>query len=280
MTSIVPPVITWASPCFHLPQTTTDSTQDYQFVPNAQKARNLLHACGIPYQCCQQPNIRPRPILTDLGITYRRIPINSIGKDVYCDNRVFLDAVQSIFKDKALPTSPADNAYEALGYRAFWIALPLIPAGLITPEVARDREDLFAIVGRADFGELRPNALAEFRSLLDMLEGGSLIPGPWINGSKCSVADIHAVWVIKWVFQTLGIGSEPGFEREEFPNVYAWIEGLPTHNEQNEAEKIGAEEAVKKLWGSEYAAAEIGVDPGDATGLQYGTVVNVATNDE
>ena len=144
--------------------------------------------------------MRPRPALTDMGITYRRIPVNSIGKDVYCDNRVFLDAVQSIFADKALPTCPADHAYEALGYRSFWISLPLIPVSMITPEVAKDREDLFTIFSRPDFGDLRPNALAEFRSLLDMLENdGFMVPGPWIGGSKCSVADIHAIWIVKWV---------------------------------------------------------------------------------
>jgi len=249
-------------------------------VPNAQNSRNLLHACGIPYQCCEQPFIRPRSSLTDLGITYRRIPVNSIGKDVYCDNRVFLDAVQSIFADKALPTCPADHAYEALGYRAFWISLPLIPASLITPETLKDREDLFSVFGRPDYVDLRPNSLAEFKSVLDMLENECLVPGPWINGPKCSVADIHTIWIVKWAFQTVEICSELGFSRDDFPKVYKWIEGLPTHNEQNDAKKISPEEAREKLLNSEYAAAEIGVDPKDATGLQYGMVVNVATNDE
>ena len=264
MTSLTPPVITW----------------DYQFAPNAQKSRNLLHACGIPYQCCEQPFVQPRPILTDLGITYRRIPVNSIGKDVYCDNSIFLDAVQSIFADKALPTSPADHAYEALGYRSFWIALPLVPASLITPEMAKEREDLFSVFSRPDFADLRPNALAEFRSLLDILENECLAPGPWIGGSSCSVADIHAIWIVKWAFQTLELGSEPGFSKEDFPKIYKWIEALPMHNEENHAEKINPEEAKEKILNSEYAAVEIGVDPEDATGLKNGMIVNVATNDE
>ena len=224
--------------------------------------------------------MQPRPILTDLGITYRRIPVNSIGKDVYCDNRIFLDAVHSIFPDKALPTSPSDHAYEALGYRSFWIALPLVPAKLITPEMAKEREDLFTVFSRPDFAELRPNALAEFRSLLDILETEMLVPGPWIGGEKCGVADIHAIWMVKWAFQTIGLGEEPGFKKEDFPKVYAWIGGLPTHDEGGEAEKIAPEKAKEKLLGSEYAAVEIGVDSEDATGLKSGTMVNVSTNDE
>ena len=218
--------------------------------------------------------------MTDLGITYRRIPVNSIGKDVYCDNRIFLDAVQSIFPDKALPTSPSDYAYESLGYRSFWIALPLVPAQLITPEMAKEREDLFSIFSRSDFAELRPNALAEFRSLLDVLESEMLVPGPWIGGERCSVADIHAIWIVKWAFQTLNLGDEVGFKKEDFPRVYTWIEGLPTHDENGEAQKISAEEAKEKLLNSEYAAVEIGVDTEDATGLKSGMIVNVATNDE
>lgn len=264
MATIAPPVITW----------------DYQFAPNAQKARNLLHACRIPYQCCEQPFVQPRPILTDLGITYRRIPVNSIGKDIYCDNRIFLDAVQSIFAEKALPTSSADHAYEAMGYRSFWIALPLVPASLITPEMAKEREDLFSVFSRSDFTELRPNALAEFRSLLDMLENDCLVPGPWIGGSTCSVADVHAIWVVKWAFQTLDLGSESGFSKDDFPKVHSWIEALPTHNEENHAKKIGPEDAKEKILNSEYAAVEIGIDPDDPTGLTNGMLVNVATNDE
>lgn len=254
--------------------------QDYQFAPNAQKARNLLNACKIPFECCEQPFVQPRPILTDLGITYRRVPVNSIGKDVYCDNRAFCDAVQHIFRDQALPTTPSDHAYEAMGYRSFWIALPIVPAKLITPEVAKERQDLFAVFSRPDFADLRPNGLAEFKSLLDMLENEILVPGPWINGSECSMADIHAMWIVKWAFQTLGIGEEPGFSNKSFPKVYKWIEGLPTHDAEHDAPKISAEDAKKKILSSPYAAPEIGVDPEDPTGLLHGTKVDVNTNDE
>jgi len=236
-------------------------------VPNAQKSRNLLYACGIPYQRSERLFVRLRNNLTDLGITYRRIPVNSIGKDVYCDTRVFLDAIQSIFADKALPTCLADNAYEALGYRTFWISLPLIPASLITPGTLGDREDLFSVFGRPDCVDLRPNSLAEFKFVLDMLENECLVLGQCINGPECSVADFHTIWIVKWAFQTVEICSEPGFSRDDFPTVYMWIEGLPTHNEQNDTKKISPEEAQEKLLNSDYAAAEISVDPRDATGL-------------
>ena len=74
---------------------------DYQFAPNAQKARTLLTMCGIPFQVVEQPFVMPRPILSDLDITYRRIPVNAIGRDFYLDNRIFMQAVQSAFPEKA-----------------------------------------------------------------------------------------------------------------------------------------------------------------------------------
>lgn len=82
------------------------------------------------------------------------MPVNSINKDFYCDNRIFLDAIQRIFPAHALKTSSADAAWEAFGYRAFWVAMPIIPTALVTEEVRRNREDLFRLVGRGDLGAL------------------------------------------------------------------------------------------------------------------------------
>ena len=86
---------------------------DYQFAPNAQKARNLLNVMGVPFTCCEQPFVLPRPDLTDIGITYRRVPVVAIGKDLFCDNRPLVENALRIWKDKAIPTSPADHAYES-----------------------------------------------------------------------------------------------------------------------------------------------------------------------
>jgi len=255
---------------------------DYQFAPNGQKARNLLSATGIAYSICEQPIVKPRPILLQLGITYRRIPVCSIGKDVYCDAGSFVAAVQDIFKDKALPTGPADHAFEAWGYRSFRIALTLVDANLITKPMQDDRRELFGgLFDREDYATLRPSGLAEMRDLLDTVENQFIGQGgPWINGEKVGVADIHAIWCVKWVLQMLGVDKEPGFSRDDFPKVYRWIEGLPAHTPENEAPKLGADEATEKLLASEYAAEDIGVDPNDPTGLKAGADVVVEANDD
>lgn len=111
------------------------------FSPYGQKTRLLLTAAGKPFQRCDQPPVLPRPTLETLGITYRRIPVLAIGKDVFCDTSIIVDAVQSLFGP--LPQSPADKAYEAFGNTTFWSVLSLVPKAALTPEFIKDRETIF-----------------------------------------------------------------------------------------------------------------------------------------
>lgn len=67
----------------------------------------------------------PRPALAALGITYRRVPVLSIGKDVFCDTIAFMDAMQELLGSKGARTSPFDRAFEAWGYVSF-SHLPLV----------------------------------------------------------------------------------------------------------------------------------------------------------
>jgi glutathione S-transferase len=256
-------------------------TFDYQFAPNAQKARNLLNVAGIPFSCCEQPFVLPRPDTAALGITYRRVPINAIGKDIYCDNRPFLEAVQKIFKDKALPATPADHAYESFGYRTFWTCLQLVPLNLVTKDLHNDRKVLFTIFGREDYGDIRQSALGELKQWLDIVEHDFLSHGKqFIAGDKPGAADVHAVWMLKWALETVECGKEPGFGREDFPKVWNWIDGFPKHTPENDAPKIQAKDAHERILSSDYAAEDIGVDSKDPMALQKGAKVVVETNDE
>jgi glutathione S-transferase len=256
-------------------------TFDYQFAPNAQKTRNMLNAMKIPFSCAEQPFVLPRPILTDLGVTYRRVPVTAIGKDLYCDNRPFVEGVQKIFKDKALPTSPADHAFESMGYRTFWTCLQLVNPSLVSKDLARDRAALFSIFSRDDYGTLRQSALGELKQWLDIVENDFLSHGkPWIAGDRCGVADIHAIWMLKWNLQTCEVEKEPGFGPDDFPRVHRWINGLPNHTPENDAPKLTPEDAHKRVLEAEYAAEEIGVAENDPLGLKKGQDVVVETNDE
>ncbi|KAK5731290.1 hypothetical protein LTR15_001229 [Elasticomyces elasticus] len=266
----LPPIIAW----------------DYQFAPNAQKSRNYLYATKIPFKICEQPFLIPRPDLLDLGITYRRIPVLSIGKDVFCDNASFLDAMQDLLeqegKGKALKSGKSDRAYEAWGYRSFWVALATVPKELVTEGLGKDRKEMFPVFARPDFASLRQNGLSELRSMLDTAENEFLSEsqGPFIDGAECGMADIHAIWMIKWALHTIGVAKEPGFDRKAFPKVHAWCDALPVHDDSvQEGQMISKDEATKQILGSEYACPKITVDSTDPLGLKVGEQVSIEMTD-
>lgn len=170
-------------------------------------------------------SVIPRPILRNIGITYRRVPVLSIGKDVFPDNASFIDAMQSLLEKSGggLKRRIDDRAYEAWGYRSFWVALPCVPLDLNSKQLQNDRKDLFPLFGRPDYARLQTNAASEVRSLMETVEHEFLKDGePWIAGKDCGLADIHAMWMIKWALKTLQLEKSPGLEKERFPKVYAW----------------------------------------------------------
>lgn len=256
-----------------------------QFAPNAQKARNLLNHVGLPYRSVTQPFFIPRDDLHDLGITYRRVPVCCIGKDVFCDNRVFMDAVFEAFPDESGQLQKTrgrdESAWEMWGYRTFWACLALVPKDLNSKQLQQDRSSLFSVFGQENYEELRPSALAEFRRLMDIVENEFLGDGrKFVGGEELGVADLHAMWMMKWALQTMGVSDEEGLGKEDFPRVYQWIAGIPKHDEEGAPETLSHDEAKRRLLAAEYAVKEIDIDERDPTRLKAGQQVSVGNSDE
>lgn len=76
-----------------------------------------------------------------LGITYRRVPVLAMGKDVYCDTSAIIAAIQHQFQ--MVRTGPADRAYEAFASQFFENVLRAVPAKFMNPSFKRDRETIF-----------------------------------------------------------------------------------------------------------------------------------------
>jgi hypothetical protein len=76
-----------------------------------------------------------------LGITYRRVPVLSIGKDVFPDNASFLEAMQMLLEKegKALREGPWDKACEAWGYVSDFVSLRLVKIASKFREQDRNR---------------------------------------------------------------------------------------------------------------------------------------------
>ena len=82
------------------------------FSPYGQKTKLLLTAAGVNFQRCDQPLVLPRKDLEALGITYRRIPVFAIGKDVYCDSSLIFDVILNNLTKKDVQRTNADPAWE------------------------------------------------------------------------------------------------------------------------------------------------------------------------
>ncbi|OMP86700.1 hypothetical protein BK809_0000103 [Diplodia seriata] len=188
--------------------------------------RYLLHLSDVKFQRVDQPVVLPRPDLQALGITYRRMPVLAMGKDVFCDTAAMVNVVQRKFhKVKA---GAADKAFEAFATHFFEQVIPAVPAKFSNPSFRRDRETIFR---RPDLESLRPSALGGVVSLLAVIENEFLgHGGNYLGGEQPSVADVYVAPLVRWALQSIGLGDEPGMSKEDFPRVHSWqVINLRTH---------------------------------------------------
>ncbi|KAJ4417236.1 hypothetical protein N0V82_006269 [Gnomoniopsis sp. IMI 355080] len=212
----------------------------YQFSPFAKRIAWYLQLRGIPYKACEQPPVMPRPDVASLGIQYRRIPICSIGRDVYLDTRLILAKLETL--PTTLPKLGAASGSEQAALERtlssltvtggpFVWAVTLLPPQMpvFKDEVwIKDRTGFFPGAGKitAPSPEARAEAVANMRGFVGMLETTVFADGrEWIlNTQSPSLADIEAVWPLHWVSKIPGALTKDQLSGKQFPRVFAWIE--------------------------------------------------------
>ncbi|EGO60731.1 hypothetical protein NEUTE1DRAFT_144095 [Neurospora tetrasperma FGSC 2508] len=248
----------------------------YPFSPYAKRIVWYLHLRGIPYTQCLQPMILPRPDLSSLlGIKYRRIPLLSIGRDVYLDTRLILSKLEDLDLHSLNPKLSAAPGTDALALqsllshysidgglfsRAAQLLFSLDNPLLRDPQFLADRAEFVAGGGgnappskfsREEMAALGPEALADLRDYCQMLETTVLADGrDWIlkntdDNNKPGLADIEAVFVLHWVMSLPGALPKEQFNDDKFPRVWKWVErfrvavGETTPTQQTAAQKKG-----------------------------------------
>lgn len=174
--------------------------------PWASKVVNYLALRGLPYTECHQPITMPRPILADLGIKYRRIPVVSIGKDIYCDTLLIIQKLESIFPTEGHRTISAQTVNEKVLEKLLekWTdavvfgkaadCIPLDHPLVQDPKFIKDRTELWGEDwNKSEREKKRPEGLVNMREFFDFLENTVLSDGrEWVLGGKdITVADIH-----------------------------------------------------------------------------------------
>ncbi|KAL6856514.1 hypothetical protein J3F83DRAFT_718317 [Trichoderma novae-zelandiae] len=274
----------------------------YGVSPFARRAVWYLALRGIPYNQCLQPGMLPRPDVARLGISYRRIPILSIGRDIYLDTRLQLPKLEAMYPE--LPrlgaSAPDQKGIERL-FSAFIIdggifqqGVKLLPTDLPflkDPRYFKDRGDFMgAELSVEGMKKVRPEALGEIAAAFEMMETTFLADGrEWIlKTEKPGLADIEAVWVFHWLSGIPGALPKERFSADKFPRVYAWIgrfqEAVTAAKKRVAKPKtLDGEEAARVIEGSSWNEEEGTVDEDDplvvAEGLKKGGMVTISPTD-
>ncbi|PNS17993.1 2,3-bisphosphoglycerate-dependent phosphoglycerate mutase [Sphaceloma murrayae] len=264
----------------------------YPFSPYARRIIWYLALRNIPYAQSLQPPYLPRPTLTDLGVSYRRIPLLSIGSDIYCDTRLILSTLDRLFP--ASPSHPALSSPSTAGTAAllssftidggvFARSAQLIPPQLPLlndPKFTRDREDF---MGRSWAKEniirQRPEAIVHMRSIWDLYETLLADGRDWVGGTEgVTLADIDGAWPLVWLRELKTLDDDM-FGTSVYPRTHAWIkrfEGVIKVAMDRGAKvvKVKDGEIFDAVVGSGRAVARTKVES-DPTGLREGQDVMV-----
>ena len=244
----------------------------YDASPFTLKIRMALRLKQIPYYFVPVSVTMPRPWLRNtLGLTYRKIPVLSIGKEVYCDTSLIGEALEMFFPPVEgwgalypLVKGGQSRAYRSLmrGLSQFWTDRPLfnavtglIPAAAWRGSFGRDRE---AFVGHTiDADKMAANFPATWSSLdlhLSWLEPALSHQDGWIfNTSQPGLADISLFSQLKWSrevvqgsytadlvggdaaatdYETTVAGFDRVFNPRRYPGVFTWFRMMERYFEE------------------------------------------------
>jgi hypothetical protein len=198
----------------------------------------------------------PRPDLALLGVSYRRIPVMAIGRDIYCDTRIQLAALDKLFPPtekhpSITPIGPEATALRTL-FEKYMVDGGLFAQGsrLMPPELPMLKDPKFQkdrkeFSGRSfspeEMKKGRPEALTHVRNGFVVLEESILADGrEWVLGAKGpTLADIEgrkltlrkgerlmspAIWLFHWISRLPGALDSDVISPKIFPKTYAWIE--------------------------------------------------------
>jgi len=272
----------------------------YRFSPFARRIVWYLQLRGIPYIECLQPVYLPRPNIVSIGTKYRRIPILSIGRDIYNDTRLILRKLEQLFPSPQYPSiSSSSGDHKAIEFLLehwavdeglFKYAAALIPTNmplLKDPKFTKDREQFSGSSwSKENVERARPAALIEMLNAFHTLEGGFLADGrEWIlNTDAPTMADIEAVWPFHWAKGMPGALPEGLIDANIFPKTYAWIQRFDkaakaAEKKYGKPKAVKGDEAKKLIEGAAFAEKEGDVEERDPSKLKKGTEVEVWPTD-
>jgi glutathione S-transferase len=204
----------------------------------------------------------PRPLLLEtFGVSYRKIPVLTIGREVYCDTSLIIEALEYYFPPPAYGTvypqsSPWDYRPLARGFASFWTDKPLFrtTTGLIPHTVWESQfgVDRAQLIGhKLDAEKLKakvPQNLAALDLHLSMLEPAfSNKFARWMFPTETpSLADVSLYYQIRWgvdiasgkgIYNLTGGGTSDTesnvttsvWNERRYPGLWRWLSRFEAH---------------------------------------------------
>ncbi|KAF8639822.1 hypothetical protein AX17_001078 [Amanita inopinata Kibby_2008] len=275
----------------------------YENSPFSRKIENVLLFRCIPHLRVNVASVLPRPEITELlGITYRRIPILAIGRDVYCDTSLIVAALERHFPPsvdhgtmfpKAKVTGHVDSGIvKALSQfyaetAAFPLAVSLLPWDKLPTSFVQDRGLLSGTpVAPKLFIASRGKALSTLSSHLQLLEEQLNDGRAWLlETEEPGLADISLHFIYTWAQQFPT--AKDLISEDTFPHVVKWLTRLTSllavkAQQQPAPTLITGDEAAELIASSTYGPLDtIGFNTLEASrlGVQENELVKVSPND-
>jgi len=258
----------------------------YEGSPYGRRLVWYLNLRKIPFKTCVQPPILPRPDVQLLGVSYRRIPLMSIGRDIYLDTRLIIAKLEVLYPASSshpgISSSPSTSPDQAALQRLISRWTTEFPGGLFShaarlmpPDSAflknkhfvRDRNQLVAgnpdakAFTSAGLRAARPAALVEVTRFVEFLEGVLLADGrDWVLGTAegrqgPSLGDVEAVFILHWLNGMPGALPADVIGTSKYPKTFAWIARFDSHIKKiaTKPDVVTGEEAAKLVLGAAYA---------------------------
>lgn len=228
------------------------------------KARLCLKIKQIPYAFIAVPSMMPRPLLKDnFNLTYRKIPVLAIGRELYCDTSLIIEALEHFFPESEgyqslYPVTEDGRNYRPLirGFASFWTDRPLfrvmcglMPASIWRSSFGKDRAGLIGHTLDPDKLEKKfPENMSRLDLHLSILEplfdgnnGGFVF-----STNSPSLADVSLYYELEWgsdmaagrsqslltageTEDTDTDGATPVFNMQRYPGLYTWYHTMKSY---------------------------------------------------
>ncbi|KAH9927203.1 uncharacterized protein BXZ73DRAFT_102789 [Epithele typhae] len=280
----------------------------YEASPIARKVRNILAVKRIPHVRVEMPMTLPRPDLADrLGITYRRIPVLAIGRDVYCDSSLIASVLERRFPASdgfgtLFPKRKGSDRTDAAIIKQYTmsyadrvlgtVASFLLPYHKFKPEFLADRTAWFGQkLDPSAMQARQPLGKSWLSSHLALLEEQFADGREWLFDTETpSLADLSVHYVWEWLasFKPMQPAAKELLDATVFPATVSWISRMTEHTvKAHTAHKfsiqtVSGERAAEIITSSAFEdLSGIGFDETEGTrlGVQLSQLVSVTPDD-